>query len=363
MKTQSRTTGGSGARNSRQARLSKFARSLMRSWRALNLPVADTTIIVAVSGGADSTALLLAVDELARTKKLNVRILVAHLDHRLRKESADDARWVKELAQMLGHECLVRRADVKSAARRASDNLEQAARTARYRWFTEAAQKRHAALVLTAHTMDDQAETVLLNLLRGSGMDGLGGMEGVRTLDRAGKTMLARPLLAWARRSDTESYCRARGVDFRRDEMNENVTFARVRLRRQLLPLMESFNPRISEALARAAELLRDDGRALDSAAQRLLQLSLVDETPGNEIRTDLLAGAPAALRRRALRHWLEQCRGDLRRLELVHIRAVEDLVTQNRGGRTIELPGRATVSRKGGRLKFKRRTSGRSEA
>ncbi len=362
MKTQSRTTGGSGAHNHRQAPLSKFARSLMHAWRTLNLPVADANIILAVSGGADSTALLLALDELARTKKLNVRILVAHLDHRLRKESADDARWVKELAQMLGHKCLVKRVDVKSAARRASDNLEQAARKARYQWFAQSAQKRDAALVLTAHTMDDQAETVLLNLLRGSGTDGLGGMEVVRTLDRAGKTKLVRPLLSWARRRDTESYCRARGIDFRRDQMNEDTTFARVRMRHELLPLMESLNPRFSEALARAAELLRDDGRALDSAAQRLLQLSRSSET-GNEIRTDLLSDAPAALRRRALRQWLAQCRGDLRRLELVHIRAVENLVTQNRGGRTIELPGRATVSRKAGRLKFKRRTSGRSEA
>jgi tRNA(Ile)-lysidine synthase len=338
--------------------ISKFARTLLREWRSLKLPLSDAVAVVGVSGGADSAALLLALDELIKAKKLNIRIVIAHLDHRLRKESGDDARWVKALATGLGHEVSIKRVSVKSLARRSGDNLEQAARLARYKWFAEVAQKRGADLVLTAHTMDDQAETVLLNLLRGSGTDGLGGMETGRQLDGGGKAVLARPLIGWARRSDTEAYCRARSIDFRPDEMNEDETFARVRVRRQLLPMMQTFNPRITEALARTAELLRDDSRALDSAAQRLVDLSTNNTAKQHQLQTDLLADAPAALRRRALRLWLEQRRGDLRRLELVHIRAIEDLVTQNRGGRTIELPGGSTVSRKSGLLTFNRRAS-----
>ena len=270
---------------------------------------------------------------------------------------------MKELAGRLGHEVSFKRVDVKKIARSTGDNLEQAARLARYKWFAELAQKRGCGLVLTAHTMDDQAETILLNLLRGSGADGLSGMEAVRPLKSASKTMLARPLLAWARRAETESYCRARRIDFRRDEMNEDETFARVRVRRQVLPVLETFNPRITESLARTAELLRDDSRALDSAAQRLLELSRVNQSRTEQLRTDLLREAPAALRRRALRLWLGKCRGDLRRLELVHIRAVEDMVNTNRGGRTIELPGGSSVSRKKGFLTFHKRTSARAAA
>ncbi|HEY5838227.1 MAG TPA: tRNA lysidine(34) synthetase TilS [Pyrinomonadaceae bacterium] len=342
----------------RKQPISKFARALLQEWRSLNLPLSDAVAVVGVSGGADSVALLLAADELIKGSKLNIRIVVAHLDHRLRKESGDDARWVKELATRLGHEASIKRVPVKSLARRGGDNLEQAARLARYKWFAELAQKRGANFVLTAHTMDDQAETVLLNLLRGSGTDGMSGMEPVRPLNAAGKRMLARPLLAWAGRRDTEGLCRARGIDFRHDEMNEDEAFARVRVRRQLLPMMRSFNPRITEALARTAELLRDDSRALDSAAQRLLELSTDNGAKRHHLRTDLIADAAPALRRRALRLWLEQRRGDLRRLELVHVRAVENLVTQNRGGRTIELPGGSTVSRKSGLLTFTPRTS-----
>jgi tRNA(Ile)-lysidine synthase len=359
MKTQRKQAGQAvPSKLLRKQPISKFARALLREWRSLKLPLSDTVAVVGVSGGADSVALFLALDELIKASKLNICIVVAHLDHRLRKESADDARWVKELATALGHEASIKRVPVKSLARRRGDNLEQAARVARYEWFAKVAQKRGADLVLTAHTMDDQAETVLLNLLRGSGTDGLSGMEPVRLLNATGKWMLARPLLAWAGRRDTEAFCRARGINFRRDEMNEDEAFARVRVRRQLLPMMRSFNPRITEALARTAELLRDDSRALDSAAQRLVELSTDNSAKRHQLRTDLLADAPPALRRRALRLWLEQRRGDLRRLELVHVRAVENLVTQNRGGRTIELPGGSTVSGKSGRLTFNRRTS-----
>src|SRR5688572_7594617 len=187
MKRQRKQAGRAVARNSlRKQPISKFAGALLREWRRLKLPLSDAVMIVAVSGGADSVALLLALDELTKTNKLNIRIVVAHLDHRLRKKSADDARWVKELATALGHETSIKRVLVKSLARRRGDNLEQAARVARYEWFAEVSQKRGADLVLTAHTLDDQAETVVLNMLRGSGTDGLSGMAPLRLLNATG---------------------------------------------------------------------------------------------------------------------------------------------------------------------------------
>ena len=339
--------------------VSKFARSLLREWRRLQLPVSNATTIVAVSGGGDSVALLLALDELIKAKKLNLPIIVAHVDHQLRNSSRDDAHWVKSLAERLEYEVSISRVAVK----RGSDNLEQSARRARYQVLAKLAQKRRSKLVLTAHTMDDQAETVVLNLLRGSGADGLSGMEPVRQLNEAGAVELARPLLSWARRQDTEQYCQARKIEVRRDEMNEDQTFSRVRVRRQLLPLMATFNPRIVETVARSSDLLRDDSEALNSAAGRLLELSRPKPAKRNQLPIDLLAAALPALRRRALRLWLHECRGDLRRLEAVHVRAVEELVKANHGDRTIELPGGATIKLKRGVLRFSRRTSTRAKA
>lgn len=340
-----------------RTRLTPFARKLLNDWRCIGLPTTNAGILVAVSGGADSTALLLALDELIQKKKLEMRLVVVHLDHGLRGSAAkEDARWVKSLAAQMGYRATIGRADVKKQAARSRDNLEQAARRARYGFFARTAKKESASFLLTAHTMDDQAETILLNLTRGSGADGLGGMAPVRRLEGASQTKLARPLLGWAKRADTEEYCRARGVEFRSDPMNGDEQFARVRVRQKLLPLLQTFNSKIVEALSRTASLLREDKAALDSAAERLLELAgehISTKSHSPRLRVDLLEVMPAAVRRRALRQWIAHGRGDLRRIELVHIIAVEGLLSGEKGGRTIELPGGARVSRRQGWLQF----------
>jgi tRNA(Ile)-lysidine synthase len=335
---------------------------LLEAWRSLDLPLVDARVIVAVSGGADSTALLLALDELVAKKRLPLLLIIAHLDHGLRNQSGEDARWVATLARRLGCKIELGRANVKQRAKATTDNLEQAARRARYEFLSKTAAKHDVRLVLTAHTMDDQAETVLLRLLRGSGADGLAGIDPVRPLEPASNILLARPLVTWARRSDTEDCCRQQKVAFRLDEMNDDELYARVRVRKQLVPLMQSFNARAVEALCRTAELLRDDANALDQAADSLLQrasdgqCSKKPETPETKappLSVDVLAGAPAAVRRRALRQWIAQGRGDLRRLEMVHLLGIEKLLNRNRGGRIAELPGGAAVARKRGRLEL----------
>jgi len=342
-------------------RLSGFAQSLRHEWQRLGLAQNNETVVIAVSGGADSVALFLALDELVKSGKLKLTIAVAHLDHKLRgRVSKSDALWVAKLAKQLRHEITVRGVDVKKRAAGARENLEQAARRIRYDFLAQTAKSRKASMVLTAHTMDDQAETVLLNLLRGSGADGLGGIEPIRPLIEGKQALLVRPLVSWARRHDTEDYCRKRGVEFRLDQMNLDEGFARVRVRRQLLPLMEGFNPKVVEGLARTAELLREDTMALESAAARLLELASESVSLGRNgkrdaatLRLDLLVMADRALRRRALRQWLGQCRGNLRRLERVHILAVESLLFGDGGGRVIELPGGSTVSRKSGLIRY----------
>ena len=347
-----RAARASSPRTQRRAGLTTFARSLRKEWRRLGLPAANARVEVAVSGGADSVALLLAINELIQSKKLGLKLFVAHLDHGLRKDSRADARWVKVLAKRLGHESVARRVDVKALAAGTGDNLEQAARRARYKFLAKVAKEKRAVVVLTAHTMDDQAETVVLNLLRGSGMDGLSGMEPARRLGEGSEIILARPLLSWARRRDTTDYCHSREVEFLTDEMNTDEKFTRVRVRLQLLPQMESFNPKIVEGLARTAELLREDSAALDLGAGRLLELAMEDGA-GSPLRIDLLVLAPTALRRRALRQWIEQCRGDLKRIERVHLLAVESLLFGDRGGRVIELPGGPKVLRRQKWLQF----------
>jgi len=337
-------------------RINQFPRLLLVDWRRLRLPTSGETIVVAVSGGADSTALLLAIEELKTRNKLYVDVCVAHLDHGLRKSSSKDAKWVKELATRLGFRSVVGRSKVAEDAEESSDNLEQAAREARYAFLERTAKKVSANYVLTAHTMDDQAETVLLRLMRGSAGAGLGGMESLRPLAKNSSIKLARPIL-WARRIETEDYCRLRRVEFLTDEMNDDQKFARVKVRKQLLPLMQSFNNRIVEALSRTATQLREDGAVLFNNSDALLQqasLSNVEnETKPPALDVKVLSKAPPALRRRALRQWLAEARGGTRRLEMVHLSAVEKLLEGTAGGRVVELPGGGRVSRRQHRLVF----------
>lgn len=391
----------------RRLKLSGFARRLLKEWRRLALPLEAERALVAVSGGADSTALLLACEELRRAGRLGAEVSAAHLNHGLRGEAGEeDARRVAELARGLGFGVVSGRAAVGQLARESGDNLEQAARRARYEFLADAARGAGARFVLVAHTLDDQAETVLLRLLRGSGAEGLGGMRPLRPLREGEDVLLARPLLRWARRSETEGYCRWRGVEPSADEMNADERFARVRVRLKLLPLLETFNPRAVESLGRTAELLREDAATLEREAVKLLEEASRKEADSSKaggsradgseaksseaksseikslegdnsevdssqavgaesagtagargcrpLRVSVLAGAPGALRRRALRRWIAAGRGDLRRVEMVHVEALERLLEGERGGRVAELPGGSRVERRRGWLFFK---------
>jgi tRNA(Ile)-lysidine synthase len=181
-------------------------------------------------------------------------------------------------------------------------------------------------------------------------------MDAMRPLGKS--VQLVRPLL-WARRSDTENYCRLRKTDFLVDEMNNNPGFARVRVRQQLLPLMQSFNNRIVEALSRTAAQLREDRAVLFSGSQDLMGRASIDgeadegETKPPALDVKVLSSEPPALRRRALREWISQARGSARRLEMVHLLAVEKLLEGTAGGRTVELPGGGRVRRSKNRLEF----------
>jgi tRNA(Ile)-lysidine synthase len=337
-------------------RVSSFARRVLVEWRRLDLTEGEATLVVAVSGGADSTALLLALQELLAASKLHVSLVVAHLDHGLRSGSRKDARSVAELAEKLGFPFVGKR--VNLAKTKATDNLEQAARNARYEFLLRTAQKQKSGYVLTAHTLDDQAETIVMRLLRGSAAEGLSGMRTSRLLVAGSDILLVRPLLAWARRAATENYCRARGIAFLTDEMNDDETFSRVRVRKQLLPFMRSFNNRIVEALSRTGDLLNEDAAALAAEANELLAQARSGSFQNNEtelpsLSVSVLLQKPAAIRRRALREWISEARGNLNRLEMVHLIAVERLLNDGRGGRFIELPGGMTVTRRRGNLEL----------
>jgi tRNA(Ile)-lysidine synthase len=316
----------------------KFVRSLITEWRRIDLPLKDASIVVAVSGGADSMSLLAGIHELADRKKLDLRVVVAHLDHRLRgAESDEDAEFVRRYALDCGFEF---ETASKELARKG--NLEQNARDARYKFLTKVAKRYNATVVLTGHTLNDQAETVLINLVRGSGLVGLSGMRQKRELSDG--VSLVRPLLAWARREQTEEFCREKSIAFRRDSMNEDPSFTRVRLRKSIIPALAELNPRIIESLARTADLIGHSNGGSGAARPATIDHDLKLLSLRRLSKPELYS---------VLRAWLREFRGNLRSIDLKHIQAIERLIHSPKSGRTVELPGRGVVVKTGGSLVF----------
>jgi tRNA(Ile)-lysidine synthase len=321
----------------------KFVRSLITEWRKLQLPTGDASIVIAVSGGADSMSLLAAISDLTKRKKLGVRVIVAHFNHHLRGvESDDDETFVGRMAESYGFEL-----EIGTGKLSRKGNLEQNARDARYRFLTDVAKQHGAGVVLTGHTLNDQAETLLINLIRGSGPEGLAGMHRIR--DLAEGVLLARPLLGWARREDTEGYCRENDIRFRTDRMNDDTAFTRVRIRKAILPALAELNPRIIETLARTADLLGNN--AGDHASNSHEAAS--DDPPAGLRLAEVKSLSKPELYAE-LRKWLRRTRGDLRSIQLKHIEAIERLIHSRKSGKTAELPGRGAVVKEGGSLVFK---------
>ncbi|HUR98886.1 MAG TPA: tRNA lysidine(34) synthetase TilS [Pyrinomonadaceae bacterium] len=316
----------------------KFVRSLITEWRKLGWPFSDGTIVVAVSGGADSMSLLLAIHDLVKREKLKHRVIVAHLNHGLRGQESDrDERFVRDEAERLGFEFVVGSAQLAKKG-----NLEQAARNARYKFLSKVARENGAFAVLTGHTQNDQAETVLFNMIRGSGPDGLAGMRSVRELENG--VLLIRPLVSWASRDATEDFCHQNKIKYRTDRMNSDEKFSRVRIRKDILPRLAEINPKIIQTLARTAEVMR---RSSDASALAITPAS------ANLVLKDLKALESADLYA-AIRSWLAGNRGSLRALQLKHIEAIGRLILSPKSGNTIELPGGGRVVKRGGVLSFR---------
>lgn len=314
----------------------RFERQLITEWRRLALPT-DETVIVAVSGGADSAALLIAFASLSKRRKISGSLIAAHLDHGLRdKESDGDREAVRELAGKLGVTFFCEKAKIANTG-----NLEQNARNARYTFLEQVAHKYGSRMVVTGHTLNDQAETLLMNLIRGSGPDGLAAMPAVKQFNASSDIKLVRPLLSWAMRADTESYCREMSYEFRIDAMNLDPSFRRVRIRREVLPLLAELNPKIVQTLAATSQLFsKTDASNIQPAIDDELSISSLRELESRS-RLD------------SIRAWLAAKRGTKRQLALKHIQAVERLALSEKSGRIAELPGKARVVRARGRLVY----------
>lgn len=296
-------------------------------------PHPDRLVLAAVSGGADSLALAVALAFVA--PRLGVRAGAVVIDHGLQDESREVATWAAHACRELG----LSPVDVVAVqVDQRGDGPESAARRARHQALAEHRQRTGASHVLLAHTRDDQAEQVLLGLLRGSGARSLSGMSPV-----AGS--LLHPFLDISR-AETESSCAAAGITPWRDPHNDDRRFTRVRTRQLLTSLEEQVGP-VKDNLARTARLLRDDGAALDSWARQVADAA----EGGSRIEVAALKDLPRAVRTRVLRLLVLRSGAEASTLGFRHLDELDRLVTNWHGQGPIDLPGGLEVRRREGAL------------
>jgi len=313
-------------------------------------------VVVGVSGGADSVCLL---HILARWQQgRDIKLHVAHLNHQLRGgESEAEAEYVSELARSLGLPATIASQDAAAHRVKRNCSLEEAARELRYASLARVATKLGATRVATGHTQDDQVETILMHILRGTGTAGLCGLApctplpydrqrtssmaspSIASPDESGGSnlLLVRPLLDITR-EETTRYCRERGLDPRMDSSNRSLSFLRNRLRLQLLPLLRQYNPSVDRALLRLADIAREDNAFIEGESLALWKELVRQEDNAVYLVKKQLAALPVALQSQLLRTALARLAGDARDIEAVHIEAARSLLNKP-AGKEVSLP------------------------
>ena len=295
------------------------------------IPQTLTPVVLAVSGGADSVCLADAVLAIAPEHKRQP--IIAHLNHQIRGAAADaDATFVQQFAAQHSVVCEIGQTDVPALAQHMSVSLEVAARMARYDFLAKVADKIQANSVATAHHADDQAETVLLRLIRGTGLSGLRGMQLRSPMTGAPHITLLRPLLRLTRQ-DIEQYCADRALTPRHDASNDDLAHTRNRIRHELLPMLAQFNPGIRAVLARLADTASTDVEIIEFATRQTY--AAITETSAHGVQFDRLRwlALPTGLRRATLREAARVLRGNVTDLKFSAIEEACDVLSSAQTG------------------------------
>ncbi|NQT73138.1 MAG: tRNA lysidine(34) synthetase TilS [Chloroflexi bacterium] len=294
-------------------------------------------LLVGVSGGVDSVCLLHVLVTLRDKLKLDLHVV--HLNHQLRGDESDaDAEYVRRLARDLNVASTIDKRDVQEYQAIHQCSLEEAAREVRYAFFSEVAESLGGSTVAVAHTANDQAETILMHLIRGTGLSGLRGM---RPLSRwnlpDGKLLtVVRPLLD-ASREETETYCAIHELNPRYDSSNRSLEYLRNRIRAEIMPKLLDYNPNIVDTLSRMAHIVADDIAFLDAAVAQAS--TAIEEFPqGILLDNKEFSALPLAVGRHLLRASLKRLLGSLRDIELVHIESILSVLAQP-AGKQLSLP------------------------
>ena len=312
--------------------------------------------VLGVSGGPDSVLLLHAMHDLSQRRELDWTIHAAHLHHGIRGEAADaDAELVARLAEQLGVRYHEERIDIPAQIARKGGSTEETARQRRYEFLERVALKTTSDCVGVGHHADDNAETILHRICRGTGLRGLAGMGDIRPIQPTSRVRLVRPLLG-QRRKTIEALCAECGFETRTDESNASNEHTRSRIRNRVLPMLrEALNPNVSEALLRLAEQARWLGMYLEDAAARTFDSMIISESPGQIVlNTHALLGKQRIIQAEVVRRAISLVLGRDQDLGFNHVEGVLRLAAGKASGKELHLPGPLLVRKQYDRLVFR---------
>lgn len=284
-------------------------------------------VIVGVSGGPDSMALLNLLIDIRRETIINFEIIVCHINHMIREEAIDDEKYVQEYCTSNNIKCYVKRVEVEKISKEQKIGAEEAGRKARYEFFYEILEKEKGNKVATAHTANDNAETVLMNIIRGSGTSGLAGIEPIRT-------NLIRPLIN-CRREEIELYCLENNLNPRIDKTNFKNTYTRNKIRNMLIPyIKDNFNPSLIDAINRLSDLSKEENRYLEDKTMRAYNEIKLEET--NIIVLDLkkFNSLEKVIKNRLVLYTINILLGTKNGIEKKHIEDIIKLCNNNIGNK-----------------------------
>ena len=295
------------------------------------------TIVIGVSGGPDSMALLNMLINLVNNKKIDAKLVVAHINHGLREEADEETRFVEDFCRQNNIECYVKREKVDELAKEQKIGTEEAGRKLRYSFFEEIANKVNANKIATAHNANDNAETVLMNLMRGSGTTGLKGIE----IKRDEKYI--RPILELTRK-EIEEYCKNENLNPKYDKTNKENIYTRNKIRNKLIPYIEKeFNPNIVTSINRLSGLVKEEDEYLEKVVENEYKNILIDENIGNnkvegieQVILDLkkFNKEDRVIKNRLIRYTISKVLGSSQNIEKIHITDIVKLCENNIGNK-----------------------------
>lgn len=304
-------------------------------------------ILVCVSGGPDSVFLLLALDKLR--SKLKIKLAVCNLDHGLRgKESEEDSCFVKNLSRELGVEFIHKRIDVRKI-KSSGLSTEEVARDQRYKFYFKAVERVKATVIATGHTLDDQAETILMRLIKGSSLKGLVGISPVR---EEAACRIIRPLIELEKNEITQ-HLDDSGISYRIDHTNLEPIYFRNVVRSEIMPFLQKYNPRLKRVLSSLAEHLREDFEFISREKARVGRKIARIKAGRVEIELKDIAVQPRAIQKEILRDSLENAGGEVKKLSFRHWKEIENLIRHKRKGNSVDLPGGVRATRNSRTLEF----------